>query len=419
MEQIVTATPLKGSLQPPCSKSYAQRALAASLLASGTTTLHNIEFCRDTSSAIRCIEALGAEVERVGESTLRIKGGLNPQTDTLFVGESGLSARLFTPIAALASQPITIHGEGSLLRRPLSMMFAPLESLGVELRDGGGYLPIRVKGPMRGSEVQVDGSISSQFITGLLVALASRHEEMTIRVEHPVSIPYIDMTLDTIRRFGRDIDRNEEYTEYYIPAGEGLHAVEFAIEGDWSSAAAWLVGGALSGEVTVENISTFSLQADTAVCRALERAGASITCEEERLTVASRPLRAFEFDATHCPDLFPVLTALAAAAPGVSVLKGTSRLEYKESNRAEVLQEEYAKLGIEIDLHREDTMLVHGGKIRGGRCSAHGDHRIAMSLALAALRAEAPITISGAECVAKSYPTFFEDLARLQGNEPK
>lgn len=419
MEQIVTATPLKGSLQPPCSKSYAQRALAASLLASGTTTLHNIEFCRDTSSAIRCIEALGAEVERVGESTLRIKGGLNPQTDTLFVGESGLSARLFTPIAALASQPITIHGEGSLLRRPLSMMFAPLESLGVELRDGGGYLPIRVKGPMRGSEVQVDGSISSQFITGLLVALASRHEEMTIRVEHPVSIPYIDMTLDTIRRFGRDIDRNEEYTEYYIPAGEGLHAVEFAIEGDWSSAAAWLVGGALSGEVTVENISTFSLQADTAVCRALERAGASITCEEERLAVASRPLRAFEFDATHCPDLFPVLTALAAAAPGVSVLKGTSRLEYKESNRAEVLQEEYAKLGIEIDLHREDTMLVHGGKIRGGRCSAHGDHRIAMSLALAALRAEAPITISGAECVAKSYPTFFEDLARLQGNEPK
>lgn len=415
MDQTIKAIPLHGSVQPPCSKSYAQRALAASLLATGTTTLHNIEFCRDTSSAIRCIEALGAEVERVGDKSLRIRGGLNPQTDTLYVGESGLATRLFTPIAALSEHPITISGEGSLLRRPLSMMFSPLEHLGVELRDGGGYLPIGVKGPMRGNEVTVDGRISSQFITGLLVALASRSDEMTIRVNSPVSIPYIEMTLDTIRRFGRDIDRNDDYTEFYIPAGEGYRAVEFAIEGDWSSAAAWLVGGALSGEVVVENISTLSLQADTAVCRALERAGASITCEQERLTVASRPLRAFEFDATHCPDLFPVLTALAASAEGVSTLKGTSRLEYKESNRAEVLQEEFSKLGIEVDLSTEDTMRIRGGRIRGGCCSAHEDHRIAMALALAALRAEEPITIAGAECVAKSYPTFFEELARLQG----
>ncbi len=413
MDEQLKSERLSGTLQPPCSKSYAQRALAAALLTRGTSRLHNIEFCDDTCSAIRCIEALGAVVRRIGDSSLEIEGGLAPRTDLLLVGESGLSARLFTPIAALCDTPITIQGEGTLLRRPLSMMFEPLKALGVELLDGGGYLPIRVTGPMRGSEVRVDGSISSQFITGLLLALASRREEMTLRVEHPVSIPYIDMTIDTIRRFGREIDHNDDYTEFYIPEGEGYQPVEFSIEGDWSSASAWLVGGALAGEVCVENLSTLSKQADTAICRALERAGASITCEQDRLTVAHRPLRAFHFDATHCPDLFPVLVALAASAEGVTELRGTSRLEFKESNRAEVLQEEYRRLGIEIDLSEYDVMRVRGGHIRGGRCSAHGDHRIAMSLALAALRSEAPITIEGAECVAKSYPTFFDDFRQL------
>ncbi len=415
MDQLVTAIPLHGRLQPPCSKSYAQRALAASLLTPGRSRLHHVAFCNDTYSALRCIEALGARVDRIGETSLEIEGGLNPRTDRLHVGESGLAARLFTPIAALCDRPIIIEGEGTLLRRPLSMMFAPLQSLGVSLRDGGGFLPIQVKGPMRGEEVEVDGHISSQFITGLLIALASRPEECTIRVKNPVSIPYIEMTLDTIRCFGREIDYREDYTEFYLPASSGYRPAECSIEGDWSAAAAWLVGGALSGEVCVENLSTLSKQADTAICRALERAGAAITCEEHCLTVAARPLRAFTFDATQSPDLFPVLVALAASAEGVSELRGTSRLEFKESNRAEVLQEIYGHLGIEIDLSTPDCMRVRGGRIRGGRCSAYGDHRIAMSLALAALRSEEPLWIEGAECVAKSYPTFFEDLALLQG----
>lgn len=416
MDRIITAAPLRGTLQPPCSKSYAQRALAAALLAKGTTTLHNIEFCDDTRSAIRCIEALGAKVRRTDESTLEIEGGFCPQCDLLPVGESGLATRLFTPIAALADHPITIQGEGTLLMRPMSMMFEPLRALGVELRDGGGFLPIQVCGPIRGREVEVDGSISSQFITGLLIALASQPGEMTIRVKNPVSTPYIDITIDVIRRFGREIDHSDDYTEFYIPEGNGYRATEFSIEGDWSSAAVWLVGGALAGEVRVENISSLSLQADTAVCRALERAGAPITCETEAgsLTVSRGQLKAFRFDATQCPDLFPVLTALAASCEGTSEIMGTSRLEFKESNRAEVLQEEFSKLGVQVDISsQEDTMRITGGPIHGALCSAHGDHRIAMALALAALRSSSPITIQGAECVKKSYPTFFDDLEML------
>lgn len=413
MEKIVGKAQLHGTIQPPCSKSYAQRALAAALLCEGTTTLRNIEFCDDTRSALHCIESLGARVEQIDDSTLKIQGGLNPRSDTLLVGESGLATRLFTPIASLCDRPITIQGEGTLRMRPMQMMFDPLRALGVELRDGGGYLPIRVCGPMRGNEVKVDGSISSQFITGLLVALASRREEMVIRVKNPVSTPYLEITLDTIRHFGREILHRDDYTEFYIPAGEGYQPTDLAIEGDWSAAAAWLVGGALAGEVRLENLSTLSKQADTAICRALERCGASIIWEEGSLTVARRELRAFRFDATQSPDLFPVLVTLAASSNGISEIRGTSRLEYKESNRAEVLQEEYGRLGIEIDLSEPDIMRIRGGEIHGGHCFTHGDHRIAMSLALAALNSTEPITIEGAECVAKSYPTFFEDLAQL------
>lgn len=414
MERCVIPSELSGRITPPCSKSYAQRALAISLLAKGESRLHNIEFCDDTLSAIRCIEMLGAKVERIGESSLRIMGSFEPLSNLLEVGESGLATRLFTPIASLHNSPITIQGEGTLLRRPMNMMFEPLHSLGVELRDGGGYLPIEVKGPINGDSVEIDGSISSQFITGLLIALGSRKGEATIKVKNPTSLPYLDITLDAASKFSREIVRNSDYTEFYIPEGDGYKATEYFIESDWSAAAAWMVAGALAGELTIDHISALSKQADTAVCRALERCGASIIYEENRITVAHRELTSFNFDATQCPDLFPVLVALAASADGVTLLKGTSRLEYKESNRAEVLKEEYAKLGIEIDLEEEDTMKIYGGKIHGARCSAHGDHRIAMSLALAALRSDTPITIEDAECVAKSYPTFFEDLEMLQ-----
>lgn len=413
MDIKICKSTLRGEIQPPCSKSYAQRALACALLSEGQTTLRGIEFCHDTLSSLGCIKTLGAEIITQGEDSLLIRGGLNPRSNQLMVGESGLATRLFTPIAALCSEPITICGEGTLLRRPMYMMFAPLQSMGVELLDGGGYLPIRVKGPMRGNSVEVDGSISSQFITGLLIALASRHEECSIKVKNPSSIPYIDITIDSLSHFGCELSHSDDYTEFYVPQSDGLKGCDMTIESDWSSAAAWLVGGAIAGSVKVKNLKSLSRQADTAICRALERAGASITIEEESVTVERRELRAFDFDATQSPDLFPVLVALASQAKGTSHIKGVSRLEFKETNRAEVLQEEYARLGIEIDIE-DDVMSIRGGKIGSAVCSPHGDHRIAMSLALAGLCCEGGVTITNAECVAKSYPTFFEDLKILQ-----
>ena len=411
MDKYVSLGSVKGTITPPSSKSYAQRAIALALLAEGRTVLRNIEFCKDTRSALKCIEALGAKVEFLDESTLAIEGGLNPKSDTLLVGESGLATRLFTPIASLNRTPITIKGEGTLLYRPMSMMIDPLRQLGVTVRDGGGFLPIEVQGPIHGGEVNVDGSVSSQFITGLLLALPLAEEDTTLHVDSPVSTPYIDMTIDTASRFGIKIMQNKgDYTQFFIEGAQKYTAADIAIEGDWSGASTMLVAGAIAGEVTVKNISTLSKQADTAICHALERAGAGIIIEQDSITVSKRPLRAFEFDATNCPDLFPTLAALAAAAEGESRIIGTDRLRHKESDRAETIRQEYEKLGIEVDISEDNVMKIRGGEIHPATTFSHDDHRIAMSLAVSALRCNGEVKIENAECVEKSYPTFFEDL---------
>ena len=398
---------------PPCSKSYAQRALAVALLANGKSVLRNMDFCNDTLSALNCIKMLGAKAERTDEHTIVVEGGLNPQGNLLSVGESGLSARLFTPIASLCSEPIVISGEGTLLYRPMDMMIQPLRALGVDVRDGGGRLPIEVCGPIAGGEIAVDGSVSSQFITGLLLALPLAEQDTVINVSKAVSKPYLDMTIDIASHFGVAIEHND-YEQFYVAGSQCYTPTTYSIEGDWSAAAMLLVAGAVAGEVTVGNISMLSKQADVAVCRALVAAGAELTSEHDTITAAHRPLHGFEFDATNCPDLFPALATLAAAAEGESRIKGTHRLEHKESNRAEAIRTEFGRLGIEVDLSEDDIMIIRGGAIRGGvEVDSHGDHRMAMTLAVAGLISERGVTITGAECVAKSYPEFFETIEGL------
>ena len=373
-----------------------------------------MDFCNDTLSALNCIKMLGAKAERTDEHTIVVEGGVKPQGNLLSVGESGLSARLFTPIAALCSEPIVISGEGTLLYRPMDMMIQPLRALGVDVRDGGGRLPIEVCGPMRGGEITVDGSVSSQFITGLLLALPLAEQDTVINVSKAVSKPYLDMTIDIASHFGVAIEHND-YEQFYIAGGQSYAPTTYSIEGDWSAAAMLLVAGAVAGEVTVGNISMLSKQADVAVCRALVAAGAELISEHDTITAAHRPLHGFEFDATHCPDLFPALATLAAAAEGESTIIGTHRLEHKESNRAEAIAREFGRLGIEVDLDTDNVMKIRGGKIVGGvEVDSHGDHRMAMTLAVAGLISERGVTITGAECVAKSYPNFFEDIERLR-----
>lgn len=415
MKVTVVSGEVEGSLSTPCSKSYAQRAFAAALLAEGRSTIRGLELCDDTRSAIEAITALGAKVEWVDEHTCTIDGGLSPQSDTINTGESGLSTRLFTPIAALSDKTIRIEGRGSMLRRPIGMMIAPLQELGVEV-DCDGFLPITVKGPLRGGETDVDGFVSSQFLTGLLMALPLAEEETVLHINKLNSRPYIAMTIDAVEKFGVRIEHND-YKEFYIPAGQKYEPADYYIEGDWSSASFMLVAAAIAGKVRVKNMSPLSLQADVTIIDVLEDAGAEIITSPTDITVERNELRAFEFDATNSPDLFPILTILASQCEGTSKIIGVGRLLHKESNRAEAIVEEFSKLGIKMSIDdEEDALYVEGGEIIGGTVSSRGDHRIAMSAAVAGLCSREGVTIEDAEAVAKSYPTFWEDLKSLTNN---
>ena len=403
---------IAGSITAPASKSYAQRAVAAALLAGGETTLTHLDLCNDTRAALDVARRLGASVSHEG-TTYTIRGGLNPVSTKLNIGESGLATRLFTPIASLCHMPITINGEGSILRRPIEMMEEPLQALGVEVISNGGYLPISVKGPMRGGEIHVDGSLSSQFITGLLMALPLSPNDTVLHVENLKSRPYVDMTIDLAARFGVAIEHNN-YEQFYIAGGQHYTPCTYNIEGDWSGASCLLVAGATAGSITIRNLNHISLQADLAIIEALARAGAEIITTNSSVTVHGGPLHAFEFDATDCPDLIPALAALAASCEGTSVLTGTQRLTYKESNRAETIAEVFGRLGIGVDLSEENTMRITGGPVSSAVVDSHNDHRIAMAAAVAALSSDDSVVIEGADAADKSYPNFWNDLDTLR-----
>lgn len=397
-------------IKAPSSKSYAQRAVAAALLAHGRTTLRGVDLSQDmsddTRAAIEVAKKLGARiVEQRGK--YYIDGRLRPRSSEINIGESGLSTRLFTPIAALCGEPITITGRGSIMRRPMELMIKPLQDLGVEISSNNGYLPITVCGALQGGRtIEVDGSLSSQFLTGLLMALPLADGDTTLIVNNLQSKPYIDITLSVLRDFGVEVSHTA-YEKFYIAGNQHYTATNYTIEGDWSGASCLLVLRAISGlDFEVSNLNADSVQAD----RAIERAIALATANGEAGGEASSKLRGFDFDATHCPDLFPALVALAAHCRGESRLVGTERLTHKESDRATALRDEFAKLGVSVDISEPNVMRVLGGCVASGAViDPHGDHRIAMAAAVAAWDRE--VSIEDRDVVNKSYPAFWEDLA--------
>lgn len=414
MDIIITPSNIKGAIYAPASKSYAQRAIAVAALANGTSVLTNLSMCDDTKAAMSVASKLGAELSLCARELTIRSSGLAIEHSVLDIGESGLSTRLFTPVASILSYPVTITGHGSIVSRPMDMMIKPLEDLGVNVKCSSGKLPFEVCGPMCGGEVSIDGSISSQFLTGLLISLPVTPLDSVVNVDSLRSRPYIDMTLDVIHSFGVSVT-NENYEKFFIKGSQNYKPCTYNIEGDWSGASCLLVAGATAGEVTVANLNPRSSQADKAIIYALDYAGAVMSIEHDRVTVKKAPLKAFSFDATDCPDLFPALVALAAACEGESTILGTDRLTHKESDRAKTLKEVYGHMGIEIDLNYDRAMIIKGGKIEGRKSIySHNDHRIAMSIATAALRASEPITITHAECVNKSYNEFYDDLSNLK-----
>jgi 3-phosphoshikimate 1-carboxyvinyltransferase len=420
---IVTIKPsiIAGNIVAPASKSSMQRACALALLTDGETTLLNPGKSNDDKAALDIIEKLGAIILKQEDGTLQIKSSKVSRfigtEGILNCGESGLGIRMFTPIAALSSTAITITGTGSLLKRPMHFFDEIFPQLGISIESNNGHLPIKIKGPLQPADITIDGSLSSQFLTGLLIAFAkAATKPVTIFVNDLKSKPYIDLTIQMMKQFGYEVENNN-YESFCIKPQTTNHKPQtYTVEGDWSGASFLLVAGAVAGGITVTGLDVFSTQADKAILKALMDSGTNISIEEKQITVNNSLAtagKAFHFNATDCPDLFPPLVALAAYCNGTSVIEGVSRLQHKESNRAITLQEEFAKMGVKITL-QDDLMMIKGGEgVKGAKVFSHHDHRIAMACAVAALHADGETVIEDAEAVNKSYPVFYEDLKLL------
>lgn len=407
----------QGYIRSPRSKSDMQRACAAALLHHGRTTILDPGRSNDDLAALDVIAKLGAEVQDLGDKIIISSKGVAPLDNEINCGESGLGIRMFTPIASLSDRQLTIVGKGSLVNRPMDFFDEIFPQLDIAIATNGGKLPLQVKGPLVPKNIEVDGSLSSQFLTGLLMAYAaSDAADVMIVVKDLKSKPYIDLTLRVLKDFGMKVPVVTNHETYFFSAEKHIAQegeFSYAIEGDWSGAAFLFVAGAISHQIVIAGMRSDSVQADMKILEAIKDAGAGLNFEGNNYTVTPAALKAFEFDATECPDLFPPLVALATYCEGVTKIKGVSRLTHKESNRGLTLQDVFGKMGIQIDLE-DDLMLVYGGKQpQGASVHSHHDHRIAMAAAVAALGASGPVTIDNAEAIDKSYPAFYHDLRKL------
>lgn len=415
MKILVSPGRVAGSIIVPPSKSYGQRALAAALLRPGETLIQGVGQSADELAALRVIQQLGARVTHT-EQGLSVTGGLQPISNQIDCGESGLCARLFLPIAALCEKSITVTGSGTLLQRPMLPALNTLRALGVQaLSDkSDGCLPVRLRGPLQLRDCEVDGSLSSQFLSGLLFACAAAAtEKITIKATNLNSHGYARMSVAVLQAFGYDVI-DEDLGRFVIRPAPLAYSGRYQVPGDFSSAASLLLAGAFSGPVTVSNLDPYSLQPDAIFPNILQQAGAAVSWQGAHLTVGrGAHLTAFDADATHAPDLFPVLAVLASQCTGTSRIKGLHRLVHKESNRAESISALLTAFQVKHDLVG-DNLVVHGPvTLKAATVSSYNDHRIAMAAAVGALVADGPVMINGAASVQKSYPYFFKDLQSL------
>ena len=449
-------------LSMPVSKSFAQRAIIAAALADGTSHLKGYTPCGDNEAALQVARNLGAEVS-VEDNVVTIKGisaalgscGLSH----LHVGESGLLARMMIPIMSqICTESVKFTGEKTLLGRPLTgakeIMDAfeadviPSDSdvIPSEVEESPAVVrvPLKVHGPLKAGRAEISGKHGSQLISGLLMALPFAEKNSSLIVHEPKSIPYMFITLEVLKKFGIKIGNDmlggpdflasdgdwSLCTEmvFKVKGGQRYKAADIDLEGDWSAAANFIVAGAIFGKVEIQGLDTTSLQADLSVMDILMDAGASLSQldgDRGNITVQRAPLKAFSVDASNCPDLFPIISVLAAFCQGTSRLAGVGRLANKESDRAKAILEMLTRMGVKasvdgdemiIEGHSLAQRLLQGTLLKGGSYTSHHDHRMVMALKVAALGADSPIMIDDEECVAKSFPQFHDVFACMQSS---
>ena len=416
MEITITPRPLRGKIEAIASKSMAHRLLICAALSQKETKIFLNESSEDIDATARCLNALGADIVRTddGFSVSPIKKV--PPVPVLDCGESGSTLRFILPIVGALGAKAKLVLSGRLPSRPLSPLWEELEKGGMTL-SWENENTILCGGKLQSGAFALPGNISSQFISGLLFALPLLEGDSTLHLTGKAeSVQYIKMTLSALETFGITFpfaDSVYKICGGRCPALSGKTSL--AVEGDWSNAAFWLSAGAISEEITMDGLSAASLQGDKEIINLLSRFGAAVSQTASSVSTRSENLKGIEIDATHVPDLVPVLAVVAAAAEGETKIFGAARLRLKESDRLKTVSQMLSALGGNIK-ETEDGLIIKGGTLlAGGTVDSAGDHRIAMSAAIASILCTGPVTVKGAEAVAKSYPKFWEHFSALGG----
>ncbi len=369
----------------------------------------------DTEATVSGVEAFGADVRRE-EDELRItSSGLSPPGEKIDARNSGTTLRLLTGTASLLEGTTILTGDASLRRRPMAPLLAALRRLGAHGRSlaGDGRPPVVVSGPMRGGSVTIPGSVSSQFLSSLLLACPLAPGPTTLRVLPPIrSEPYVDITRHMLRSFGAAVDAEDN--TFHIPGGQRYAPTDVAVPGDFSSAAFPLIAAAITqGDVTVKGLDFSSPQGDRRIADLLGAFGASVAQTRDRIRVRGGALEAQAVDVGATPDLFPILAVLASQARGESRFMNGAHLRFKESDRIETTVAFLKALGVDASSTRDGCIVRGPALLRGARLESHGDHRILMAAAVAGLVARDPVEIADPWCFRVSYPSFLDDFRAL------
>ena len=407
---------MKGEVTPPPSKSQAHRLLICAALAVEPCSIVCNSVNDDIMATMRCLNALGADITYTSglfdvKPISLVKGG------TLDCGESGSTLRFLMSVAAVLGADATFTGAGKLPQRPMGALTDVLAAHGMGfVRHSADELPVTCNGTLRGGEFSLPGNISSQYLTGLLFALPLAAEDSVIEVTGGLtSASYIDMTIDALRIAGISVERRGNI--FRIKGGQQYRMpARVVVEGDWSSAAFWVVAGVIGKHpLTICGMNNDSLQGDSAIIDHLRGMGAFISIEDDKVIAMPSHLFGTELDCMDTPDLVPILSIAAAVAQGTTVFTNVGRLRFKESDRLAAMKSVLSAFGIDSAVG-EDTFTVYGGEpVAKATVDSFGDHRIAMSAAVLSSVAGGVTVIEGSGCVAKSYPSFFEDFAMLGG----
>lgn len=406
---------LNGTVSMPPSKSAAHRAIICAALAGGISSIRPIALSNDIRATIDAMRQLGAVMTLEGD-TLTVDGShvFSRQAVTLDCGESGSTLRFLIPIAAAGGLDARFIGHGKLPERPIGVFTECLPQHGVRCDTQGG-LPLHISGTLQSGTYAVAGHISSQFITGLLLALPLLDGDSEIVLTSPAqSVGYIDMTIAVLRDFGVTVEPTAN--GWHIPGGQHYQARSYTVEGDWSQAAFFMTAAALNGCITIDNLDTRSTQGDKACMDLYARFGADIRTDAQgHITIRHRHLHGITIDATDIPDMVPALAVTAALCEGTTVITGAARLRIKECDRLAAMRDGLSRLGADIQ-ETPDGLVIHGvSTLHGGTAEGYNDHRIVMSLAMASVCCTDNIILTDRESINKSYPTFFDDMQQLGG----